>query len=438
MAATFKGGINPSPNKDLTSEKGFSNLSIPQIVVIPLKQHSGNPAVPVVKPGDSVQEGQLIGKADGLISANIHSSVPGKVTEISNTNYITIETDGKFIASGKTHEKMPWQDFSKETLIAGINDAGITGMGGDALPTSIKLSLQKNRDTYCLIVNCAESEPYLTSEGMLIQTYPEEILEGTRIVLKILGIDKAFIGIEKNKTKAIQALEKTVQKNSTAENIKLFPLRTKYPQGSERQLINTILKKEVPSGKSPAEIGIIVLNVSTVFAIREACIYGKPLIERFVTVTGKIINRPGNYKIRIGTRISDIIDECGGFSEEPAKIIMGGPMRGVSISSLDTPVEKGTSGIIFLSGKEVHDKEDRSPCIRCGRCAAVCPSRLLPRDIAAAIINSKTDLPDKLCILDCIACGSCSYICPANIPLSSLINNTVLKALDRTTPGNNS
>ena len=423
MVATFKGGINPSPNKNITSGKGFSNLSIPQTVFIPLKQHSGNPAVPVIKAGESVQEGQLIGKADGLISANIHSSVPGKITEILNANCITIETDGKFTASGKTHEKMPWQDFTKEALIDKIRDAGITGMGGDALPTSIKLSLQKNRTTECLIINCSESEPYLTSEDILIQTYPEEILEGTRIILKILGIDRAFIGIEKNKSKAIQTLEKTIQNNSVNGNIKLFPVKTKYPQGSEKQLIKTILKKEVPSGKSSSEIGIIVLNVSTVFAIREACLFNKPLIERFVTVSGKVINKPGNYKVRIGTKISDIVEECGGFTEKPAKIIIGGPMRGVSVSSLETPVEKGTSGIIFLSAKEIFFKEDKNPCIRCGRCAGVCPSRLIPRDLASAILNSKSDLLEKLSLFDCINCGSCSYICPANIPLSSLIKS---------------
>jgi electron transport complex protein RnfC len=213
MAATFKGGIHPSLNKKITSEKEFSNLSIPQIVYIPLKQHFGDPAIPVVKAGDSVQEGQLIGKADGLISSNIHSSVPGKITEITANNYIVIETDGKFIASGKSHEKIPWQDLTKETLIARISAAGITGMGGDTFPTSVKLSLQKDRKIECLVINCAESEPYLTADDMLVRTYPEEIIEGIRITLKILGIKNTYIGIEKNKTKAIQTYQTIPCKN---------------------------------------------------------------------------------------------------------------------------------------------------------------------------------------------------------------------------------
>jgi Na+-translocating ferredoxin:NAD+ oxidoreductase subunit C len=429
MAATFKGGIFPSLNKRITYGKGFSNLSIPQIVCIPLKQHLGNPALPVVKAGDSVQEGQLIGKADGLISSNIHSSVPGKATEITDTKCIVIETDGRFTASGKNHEKIPWHDLSKESLIARISSAGITGMGGDAFPTSVKLSLKKDQKIDCLIINCVESEPYLTADDMLIRTYPEEIIEGIRITLKILGIGKAYIGIEKNKSQAIQTLEKIIRENFLKENVELSPLKTKYPQGAEKQLISSILKKEVPSGKLPIDIGIIVLNVGTVFAIREACVIGKPLFERFVTVTGKIINKPGNYKIRIGTRIRDIIEECGGLKENPAKIIMSGPMRGISVPNLDAPVVKGTSGIIFLSKKEVHEFriKDYGSCIRCGRCAAACPSRLIPCDLGRAILNSRYDLALEFNIFDCIICGSCSYVCPAERPLSILIKTAQKK-----------
>jgi Na+-translocating ferredoxin:NAD+ oxidoreductase subunit C len=420
MAATFKGGIFPSQNKKITSEKGFSNLSIPQIVVIPLKQHSGNPALPAVKAGDSVQEGQLIGKADGLTSSNIHSSVPGKIIEITDSKCIIIETDGRFSASGKNHEKIPWQDLSKESLLTRIFAAGITGMGGDAFPASAKLSLRKDQKIERLIINCAESEPYLTADDMLIRTYPEAIIEGIRIILKILGIENAFIGIEKNKAKAIHILEKTIRENTLKEKIELLPLKTKYPQGAEKQLIISVLKNEVPSGKLPADIGVIVLNVSTVFAIREACLFGKPLFERYVTITGKIFNKPGNYKIRIGTRISDIIEECGGLRENPAKIIMGGPMRGKSVSDFNTPVVKGTSGIIFFSGKEAKN-EKYGPCIRCGRCAAACPSRLIPCDLGSVILNSRYDLLKNSNIFDCIICGSCSYVCPAKRPLSSLI-----------------
>ncbi|MBN2401059.1 MAG: electron transport complex subunit RsxC [Spirochaetes bacterium] len=427
--AAFKGGIHPSPNKKLTSEKGFSNLSIPHIVNIPLKQHSGNPAIPVVKAGDSVYESQLIGKADGLISANIHSSVPGKVMEIADSGFIVIETDGRFPSSGKTQNKIPWQDFNKETLISRISAAGITCMNGDSFPAAVKLSLQKDQKVDCLIINCIESEPYLTTNDILIKTYPEEIIEGIRIVLKILGTGNAYIGIEKNKSHTIDALEKQIGKNSLKENIKIFPFKTKYPQGAEKPLIRSILKKEVPSGKLSIDIGIIVLDVSTVFAIREACVLNKPLFERFVTVTGKIINKPGNYKIRIGTRITDIIEECGGLKENPVKIIIGGPMCGTSVADLDTPVQKGTAGIIFLSKKDTAGlpQKNYGPCIRCGRCVTACPSRLIPTELGSAILNSQYNLALKMNIFDCIMCGSCSYVCPANRPISSIIKTAMGK-----------
>jgi Na+-translocating ferredoxin:NAD+ oxidoreductase subunit C len=430
FASTFKGGIHPSQNKKFTSEKGFSNLSIPRIVFIPLKQHYGNPAISAVKTGDSVQEGQLIGRADGQISSNIHSSVPGKVIEITDTKCIVIETDGRFNASGKNSDKMPWQDLNRESLLAKIQSAGITGMGGDGFPASVKLSLRKDQKIGRLIINCAESEPYLTADDMLIKTYPYEIIEGIRIILKILGIDNASVGIEKNKSKTIQILDRTIRENQFKEKIEIHSLKTKYPQGAEKQLIRSILKKEVPSGKLPADIGIIVLNVGTIFAIREACIFGKPLFERFVTVTGKIFNKPGNYKVRIGTRISDIIEECGGLRENPAKIIMGGPMRGTSVADLNTPVVKGTSGIIFLSRKEV-DLEKYGPCIRCGRCVSACPSRLIPYSLGNAILHSLYDQLGNSNISDCIACGSCSYVCPAKRPLSSLIRTAQEKIMEQ-------
>jgi Na+-translocating ferredoxin:NAD+ oxidoreductase subunit C len=428
LLSTFKGGIYPSLEKKITSGKGFSNLSIPHVCNIPLKQHIGNPAYPIVNVGDLVQEGQLIGKANGSLSANVHSSVPGKVIALTEQQIfsqgkckcIVIESDGRFNASGKKREKTAWQDLKKESLIERIAEAGIVGMGGEAFPTSVKLNPQKGKKTEFLLINGSESEPYLTADEMLIKTYPEEIIEGIRIILKILGINNACIGIENNKSEAIQALKIILEKNSVKENIALHTLKTKYPQGSEKQFIYSILKKEIPSGRLPADNGIIILNVATIFAIREACVFGKPLFERFVTVSGKIINKPGNYKLRIGTRIRDIIDECGGLKEEPAKIIMGGPMRGFSVSGNDTPVLKGTSGIIFLSKKEVYS-ENYGPCIRCGRCAAVCPSRLIPSDLGQAVLNSRFDLLEKQNIFDCIKCGSCSYVCPARRPISSLI-----------------
>jgi Na+-translocating ferredoxin:NAD+ oxidoreductase subunit C len=428
--STFKGGIHPSENKEITFEKEFSNLSIPQLCYIPLQQHTGKPAVPVVEVGDAVQEGQLIASADGFISANVHSSIPGKVVEIAEhptvysmkSKCIVIEADGEFSSSGKEQEKFPWEDLSSENIIRKISEAGIVGMGGAAFPTSVKLSPPKDKTIDTLVINGAECEPYLTVDDMLIRTYPDEIIEGIRITLKALGIDQAYIGIEKNKPKAIQVLKKTIEKSSLNEKIQVCPLKTKYPQGAEKQLIYSILGREVPSGGLPMAVGVVVQNVGTVYAIREAIVLGKPLFERFLTVTGEIVNKPGNYKVKIGTRISDIIEDCGGLKEEPAKIIMGGPMCGITLPVGDVPVIKGTSGIIFFSKAEVRTDDYRS-CIRCGRCVAACPTNLLPCDLGTAIESDRYDLVEKLNPFDCIMCGACTFVCPSRRPLSHFIKS---------------
>jgi len=425
---TFRGGVHPSENKEITYGKEFTNLSIPQVCYIPLQQHAGKPAVPVVEPGDMVQEGQLIGKADGFISANVHSSVPGKVVEIAeyptvfskSGKCIVIEANGSFSSSGKTQDKISWEGMSSETLLQRIGDAGIVGMGGAAFPTSVKLSPPREKNIDTLVINGAECEPYLTVDDMLMRTYPEEIIEGISISLKVLNIDTAYIGIEKNKPQAIQIMRDAVQNKALKEKIIIVPLKTKYPQGGEKQLIYSILKREVPSGGLPMEVGVVVQNVGTAFAIREAVVFGKPLFERFVTITGTIVNRPGNYKIKLGTRISDIIEECGGLKEEPAKIVMGGPMCGITLFSNDVPVIKGTSGIIFLSAGEISVQEF-SPCIRCGRCVSACPSNLLPCDLANAVESDRYDLVQALNPFDCIMCSACSFVCPSRRPISHFI-----------------
>ncbi len=425
---SFKGGIHPLENKHITEDSEFSTLSVPQTCYIPLQQHLGKPANPVVNVGDIVKEGQLIGEADGFISANIHSSIPGKVIEIKEhpTVYskkgtcVVIEAEGEFSKSGKSADKKDWAGLSAEEALNIVRDAGIVGMGGAAFPTSVKLAPPKDKKVDSLIINGSECEPYLTVDDMLMKTHPEEIIEGIRIACKILGVNKAFIGIESNKPKAVAQLEKALNGSSDNENIKVVPLKTKYPQGAEKQLIYSILTKEVPSGGLPMDAGVVVQNVGTVFAIMEAVVLGKPLFERYVTVTGKIIKNPGNYKIRLGARISDIIQECGGFTEEPGKVIMGGPMCGISLSALDIPIIKGTSGILFLSKNEAK-KDDYNPCIRCGRCVNVCPSGLLPCDISAAIECNRLDLLEELNIFDCIVCSACSFMCPSRRPLSHFI-----------------
>ena len=427
MFSGFKGGIHPPERKHITENMPFTNLTVPQICYIPMQQHIGAPAKPVVSIGDMVQEGQLVGEAGGFVSANVHSSVPGKVVDIQDTLTINgmqptvvIEAEGEFSTSAKQKTGENWKKYSRDEIIEKIREAGIVGLGGAAFPTAVKLSPPPDKKIDTLIINGSECEPYLTVDDMLMRTYPDEIVEGIRIVLHALGIDQAIIGIEDNKKEAVSKLQKAIDAKRGGERITVKSLKTKYPQGAEKQLIFSLLKREVPSGALPMEVGVVVQNVGTVYAIREAVFFSKPLFERYITVSGSLIRKPGNYKVRIGTRLSDIIEECGGLEEEPAKVVIGGPMCGISVHSFDIPVVKGTSGILFLSDREIRTGE-YFQCIRCGRCVAACPVGLTPCDIGNAVERNRYDLVENLDPLDCIMCGSCSYSCPSNRPLSHFI-----------------
>ncbi len=426
MASTFKGGVHPPENKNITEDCEFSNLSIPGTCYVPLQQHIGAPAKAVVEEGASVQEGQLIGAAEGFVSANIHAPVPGKVVEIAappsgkGPGVIVIEAEGAFTATTKQNEPADWANFSKDEILNKIREAGIVGLGGAAFPTAVKLSPPPEKEIDTLIVNAAECEPYLTVDDLLMRTFPKDIFEGVRITLKVLGIQKAIVGIEDNKGKAVQSLQKTLSEMNIPEDITVVPLKTKYPQGAEKQLIYSLTGREVPSGGLPMDVNIVVQNVGTIFAIREAVVFNKPLFERYITVSGKMINKAGNYKVRIGTKISDIIEECGGLKGQPAKIVIGGPMCGMSINDIETPVIKGTSGILFLSEDEVHIG-DYYPCIRCGKCVAECPVGLIPCELGNAVEFNRIDIAAQYDPFDCIMCSSCSYGCPAKRPLSHFI-----------------
>ncbi len=427
MFSTFRGGIHPAENKHITEGLEFSNLSVPSVCHIPLQQHIGAPAKPVVQVGDQVEEGQLIGAATGFVSANVHASVPGKVIEITKklTVYqkqttVTIEAEGAFVSSAQKKVAADFTTMEPGDILSRIKDAGIVGLGGAAFPSSVKLSPPPEMAIDHLIVNGAECEPYLTVDDTLMRTFPEAVIEGVRITLRVLGISSAIIGIEKNKSGAVRALQDALERIKPSEDIRVKALRTKYPQGAEKQLIYSLLKREVPSRGLPMDVGVVVQNVGTIYAIREAVLFGKPLFERYITVSGSMINRPGNYKVRIGTTLQDIVDECGGLKGEPAKIIIGGPMCGLSVHSLDIPVVKGTSGVLFLSEDEVNIG-DYGDCIRCGKCVAACPMGLLPCDLGLAVENNRFDIANDLFPSDCIMCGSCSFSCPANRPLSHFI-----------------
>ncbi len=433
MFSRFGGGIHPPGHKSITQDLKFINLPIPHACSIPLQQHVGAPAEPVVSVGEIVSEGQLIGRAKGVISANVHSSIPGKVVDIAPvpTVYgpqqaVIIEAEGSFTSSAKPREAANWTALTGAELCAIIREAGIVGLGGAAFPTAVKLSPPPEKKIDTLIVNGAECEPYLTVDDMLMRTFPEAVIEGTRIALTALGIRRAVIGVEGNKKEAFAALKKCLAGGPGEESISVQKLRTIYPQGAEKQLIYGILRRRVPSGGLPMDAGVIVQNAGTLFAVREAVLFNRPLFSRYVTVSGNAIKNPGNYKVRIGTRIADIVEECGGFTEEPARIIMGGPLCGVSVHSLDFPVVKGTSGILFLAGKKAA-AADYSPCIRCGRCVTVCPMGLLPNELGNAAEKDRLDIAGDLHPFDCIMCGSCSYVCPARRPLSHFIKLVQLR-----------
>ncbi len=427
MFSSFRGGIHPRENKQITEELPFTNFSIPHSCSIPLQQHIGAPAKPVVEQGEYVKEGQLIGEADGLVSANVHSSIPGKVQDIAEvpTIYgaqksVIIEAEGEFTSTSDRGHRGDWKTLSRDDMLQGIQDAGIVGLGGAAFPTAVKLSPPPDKKIETLVVNGAECEPYLTVDDMLMQTCPVEIIEGIEMTMKILGVETAVIGIEDNKKHAVSSLRQALKNSGMEGAVSVKSLPTKYPQGAEKQLIYSLTRKKVPSGGLPMDVGIVVQNVGTIFALREAVLFEKPLFERYITVSGSLINKPGNYKVRIGTTIRDIIEECGGLKGDPAKIIIGGPMCGISVFSLEVPVVKGTSGILFFSEEEIN-VEDYSPCIRCGKCVTACPVGMLPSDIGNAVEMDRLDLVEDLNPYDCIMCGTCSYICPANRPLSHFI-----------------
>jgi H+/Na+-translocating ferredoxin:NAD+ oxidoreductase subunit C len=429
MFFSFRGGIHPPENKERSAGNKFSNLSIPHECLISLQQHIGSPAKPVVEIGDIVKEGQLIAESTGFISANIHASIPGKITDIIESSkemngapIIKIEAEGEFSSFSPSAKSINWNALTSEEILNKIKKAGIVGMGGASFPTNVKLNPPPDKTITTLVINGAECEPYLTVDDMMMQTFPEQIIEGIRITLKVLGIKDAIIGIEDNKKNSIKILKKLLSDNEIDinESIKVAPLKTLYPQGSEKQLIYSLLKKEVPSGGLPMDVGIVVQNISTIFAIREAVLFDKPLFERYITVSGKMIKNPGNYKVKIGTKISDIIQECGGLTGDPERVINGGPMCGTSLYNMDSSITKGTSGILFLSKDETHSGNFTS-CIRCGKCVSVCPAGLLPADIGLAVEKNEFDLVKDLNTSDCIMCSSCSYVCPSNRPLSHFI-----------------
>ncbi len=421
---TFRGGVHPPEEKKLAQHKAIETLPLPERVFVPLSQHTGAPAKPVVKKGDEVKKGQLIAEPAGFISAGIHSPVAGVVKNITDYPHpfgnlqpaIEIEVKGEQELESGLEPIPDFENADPEKLKERVKQAGIVGMGGATFPTYVKLSPPEGKIIDTVILNGAECEPYITADHRLMLEKPEKIIGGLKIIMKILGVKQAFIGIEVNKPDAIVKMENLVQDLS---GVNVIVLKVKYPQGAEKQLIKAILGREVPSGGLPMDVGALVQNVATACAIYEAVAEGKPLIERVVTVTGRAINEPKNLLVPIGTPIQNLIDYCGGFSSRPGKVILGGPMMGLAQSSLDVPVIKGTNAVLVMRDDEV-DLTSPGPCIRCGRCVRNCPMNLLPGIIGLFVRKDRIEEAEELRVMDCIECGCCAYGCPSHIPLVQL------------------
>lgn len=422
---TFKGGVHPYEGKELSKASAIKKLLPEGDVVIPLSQHIGAPAKACIAVGDRVLVGQKIGEAAGFISANVHSSVSGTVKRIephlvaggSMVQCVVIENDGEY--EELLWELKEYEEMTKEEKREAIKEAGIVGMGGAGFPTNVKLSPKNEDDIEYVIVNGAECEPYLTSDYRRMIEEPEILIEGLNMVLSLFDNAKGIIAVEDNKLDAVIALKKLVKKE---EKIDVKAVYTKYPQGGERALINAVTGREVNSSMLPADVGCVVNNVDTIFAIHNALKYHKPLISRVVTVSGDDIVEPSNFLVPIGTNMKKVIDAAGGFKIEPKKIISGGPMMGIAVFSTDYPVTKGTSAVLAFKKDEVSYSEP-SACINCGKCLSVCPGRVMPARLADYAEHGDVDSFVANYGMECCECGCCSYICPAKRNLTQAIKS---------------
>lgn len=420
------GGIHPPENK-ISADKPLEVLPVPKTATIPVAQNLGAPSKVIVKKGDTVKTGQLIAKGEAFISANVHSSVSGKVKKvdavIDSSGYkrtaVIIQTEGdEWQEDIDTSDEIKHEiTSSQEEIIEKLKEKGIVGLGGATFPSHVKLMIPEGKTAEYLIINGVECEPWLTSDHRLMMDKGHEMMIGVEILKRGLGVKKAMIGIENNKPDAIEYLSELAAK---FDNIEVQPLKVKYPQGGEKQLIKALLGREVPSGKLPIEVGCVVNNVGTAYSVYEAVQKNKPLVERIVTVTGAHLSNPSNFMVRIGTPVSELVEKAGGMPEDTGKVVNGGPMMGKALVSLDAPVVKGTSGIILFPDK----KAKRAPlktCIRCGKCVSACPMGLEPYYLAQLAEKELWERAEKNLIMDCIECGSCQFTCPSGRPLVDYI-----------------
>lgn len=424
---TFKiGGVHPAENK-LSAASPIRESALPKQAVFSMFQHIGAPAKPIVKKGDVVKVGTMIAEAGGFVSAPVHSSVSGTVSKVdvvidaSGTRrqaiFVDVNGDEWEDAIDRSPELVRLSDrpeLDAATIINKVKDAGIVGLGGATFPCHVKLSPPPGSKAECVIINAVECEPYLTADHRLMLEHPEEILVGVSLIMKAVSVEKGYIGIENNKPDTIRLM---TEKAQAYPNIEIVPLKVKYPQGGEKQLIDAVIGRQVPAPPAiPISVGAVVQNVGTAFAIYQAVMKNKPLVDRIITVTGKSVSNPSNLLARLGTPFQQLIDECGGLPEDSGKIIGGGPMMGKALLNLDVPMTKGSSGLLIMRNDEAKRAEP-DPCIRCAKCVSACPMGLEPYLLATLSDKQEWEMAEGNDIVSCIECGSCQFTCPSHRPL---------------------
>lgn len=416
---TFRGGVHPADYKELSEDLAFEVMPNPKTVILPISQHIGKPAIPVVRKKDVVKAGQIIAEADGFISSPLCSSVSGTVGKISKQSNVSgFPREAIIIDSARENEYETFKNLDPERVMPEeirerVRMAGIVGQGGAAFPTFVKLTPPEDKKIDTVILNGCECEPYLTRDYrfMIERTY--EVISGLKLIMKALGVSRGSVGIEDNKPEAIKKLKEAVLNE---KGISIEVLKTKYPQGAEKMLIKAVNGREVPPGKLPLDVGVIIQNIGTAVAIHDSVVKGEPQVMAALTVSGMGINNPKNLFVPVGTPIADVLEYCGGVKDNAVKVLVGGPMMGVAQYDFSAPIMKATSGILVLTEEEINNTPE-TPCLKCGKCVDACPLRLVPTKLARYTQMERFEEAEELGITVCMECGTCTYQCPANIPL---------------------
>jgi electron transport complex protein RnfC len=427
---SFRGGVHPPYEKGLTKDRPIQDAGVPETLLIPLVQHIGAPCEPAVSPGDTVKEGQVVGKARGFVSAPVHSPVSGTVKKIEKvlhplgvlTDAVSVQQDGKHDRSYMKPLGNNVEELDRKQMVDRVMEAGIVGLGGATFPAHVKFSPPKEKPIDTFIVNGCECEPFLSADHRLMIERPEDIVLGAAMIGKILGVSRLLIAVEENKPDALEVMSRTAGQRGMV----CMVTQTKYPQGAEKVLIKALLGREVPSGGLPMDVGVVVSNVGTALAVCEAVRDGKPLIDRVVTLTGNGLAAPGNFLARIGTPIGYLVEKAGGLVGTTGKVVMGGPMMGLAQPNLDVPVIKGSSGILVMQ-EEPYMREGHLPCIKCSFCVQACPVSLLPSKLSVIAEAKQWKRAESYGVNDCIECGCCTYVCPSKRPIVQLVKTTKLK-----------